>query len=748
MLKIPYFSYKRMLSLCLAVSLLASLPLAAFGAVPPLPGPAYPSVYDDFANPAGGTFKQQWSNWYNQSGGTGTYTKTTVDGRTVGKFTQTPTSGYSWAKFEPQHDIANFEGYRYLTVVMKNPGYANSRIRFDISDGSANYWMTAFTAVPADWTTFNFDMNQFPDLNKKNAHISIWLNQTGGEYGEMLVDEIRATSEYSGTAPTLTAAGIDASTGFENTTFTFDATYTDADNEPPVAMEIVLDDSTIYKMEEVSSADNTYTDGKAYTFSARLPAGGHSYYFRAADGTSDPTATSSQNVTVNGITQLIDINDNTTGAGLNQFQYEGAGWQYDAAATGSYQSDNHYTATTDEYAAFRFIGTQVKLYGTKGPDKGIAAISIDNGAELHVDTYAPTRQDNVLLYASPALSNSIHSLKARVTGFKNASSSGTQIAVDRTNVNAYAASLIDSINVSQAGYSANAYKAAKVTAVDAMTDLSYEILDGTDVIASGTMTDEGVTWNKHVYTIDFSAVTQTGSNFTVRSNGVSSYVFPIQTNMWDAYKDEMTTFYRLQRLEDTRAAYPEGYSSIAPSDKVFHPASFQDDAVIDGTHYDLTGGWHDAGDYGKYAGNMWVIGNIAISYNRHADSPLVSFDNDSNGIPDLIDEAKYGSDYLMKFADQLDGALYDFNGHTSFQHPEKVTDNIIGTADDRKPVQVAVNGSAKGAGSLAATARAISIALDNGDISAPNLTAMEEAAANYTEGALVLYNYAMNNQSG
>ena len=253
------------------------------------------------------------------------------------------------------------------------------------------------------------------------------------------------------------------------------------------------------------------------------------------------------------------------------------------------------------------------------------------------------------------------------------------------------------------------------------------------MIATGTMVDEGVTWNKHVYTIDFSAVTQTGNNFTVKSNGVSSYAFPIQPNMWDAYKDEMTTFYRLQRLEDTRAAYPEGYSSIAPSEKIFHPASFQDDAIVNGVHYDLTGGWHDAGDYGKYAGNMWVIGNIAISYNRHADSELVNFDNDSNGIPDLIDEAMYGSDYLMKFATQLNGALYDFSGHSAFIHPEKVTDNIVGTADDRKPTtnQPALNGSAKGAASLAATARAINTALANGKIAASKVAEVQALAASY-----------------
>ena len=131
-------------------------------------------------------------------------------------------------------------------------------------------------------------------------------------------------------------------------------------------------------------------------------------------------------MTVNSLTQVIDVNDNTIGTGYNQFQYAGSGWQYDAAPAGSYQSDNHYSAAANDYVTFKFIGTQVKLYGAKDPGNGIAAVSIDNGAELNVDTYAAAREDNALLYTSPTLSNGVHTLKVRVTGLKNTSSTGTR----------------------------------------------------------------------------------------------------------------------------------------------------------------------------------------------------------------------------------------------------------------------------------------------------------------------------------
>ncbi|MDR1060411.1 MAG: glycoside hydrolase family 9 protein [Clostridiales bacterium] len=302
--------------------------------------------------------------------------------------------------------------------------------------------------------------------------------------------------------------------------------------------------------------------------------------------------------------------------------------------------------------------------------------------------------------------------------------------------------------VSQAGYGKDDFKVAHVVSSSKLADTGFTLLSGTAELMRGDLQYEGVTWGKHVYTADFSEAKYTGADFTVRSNGVSSYAFPIEDNVWEEYVDEMAAFYRLMRLEDTRAAYPDGYSSIAPSEKAFHPASFLDDGVVGGARYDLSGGWQDAGDYGKYAGNMWVSGNIAISYIRHAQSGAVNFDNDGNGVPDLIDEAKYGCDYLLKFADQLDGALYDFAGHFGFEHPEKWTDNAAGTADDRVATQLATGGSAKGAASLAATSRAIRAALDEGRIEPSQIFAMLAYADRCEAAALTCYEFALANQNG
>ncbi len=305
--------------------------------------------------------------------------------------------------------------------------------------------------------------------------------------------------------------------------------------------------------------------------------------------------------------------------------------------------------------------------------------------------------------------------------------------------------------VSQAGYSASDYKNALVVSDTVLTDTYYQIVSATNAVYSGTMTNEGYYWNKYVYSIDFSQITTPGTSYTVRSNGVSSYSFPIATNIWSNYRDEMTAFYRLLRSGvSTEAAYPAGYSSVAPSAKLYHGAGHLDDAKsADGTkHYDLTGSWYDAGDYGKYGGNQWVGAEIALAYVRYANQPAVQYDNDHNQIPDLIDEAIFGSDYLVKYADQLNGEMYNLKNNAAFIHPEKATDNIPNTADDRKLSDLSVGGSAKSAGTLAATARAIRIAIANGAIPASKQADMNTLSDKYEAAAIVFYNYVVAHPDG
>ncbi|HEX3044480.1 MAG TPA: hypothetical protein VHY08_06980, partial [Bacillota bacterium] len=126
------------------------------------------------------------------------------------------------------------------------------------------------------------------------------------------------------------------------------------------------------------------------------------------------------------------VNDNATGTGTNQFEYVQS-WSY-GSQTGAYNNDNHWSSVTNAYYQVRFNGTQIKIYAAKASNHGIAAVSIDGGAETNVDFYASSRQEQALVYTSPSLAVGAHTLKVRVTGTKNASSSSYPIPADRVDI--------------------------------------------------------------------------------------------------------------------------------------------------------------------------------------------------------------------------------------------------------------------------------------------------------------------------
>ncbi len=132
------------------------------------------------------------------------------------------------------------------------------------------------------------------------------------------------------------------------------------------------------------------------------------------------------------VSGTTSLNDATTGTGLNQFNFSGT-WAT-STATGPYLGDNHYSNTTGSYYQVQFSGTQAKVYTEKNINMGIVGVSIDGGTETMVDAYASGRQDQQLVYTSPALTNATHTLKVRITGTKNAASIDTYATADRVDI--------------------------------------------------------------------------------------------------------------------------------------------------------------------------------------------------------------------------------------------------------------------------------------------------------------------------
>ncbi|HEY8876862.1 MAG TPA: GDSL-type esterase/lipase family protein [Roseateles sp.] len=116
------------------------------------------------------------------------------------------------------------------------------------------------------------------------------------------------------------------------------------------------------------------------------------------------------------------------------FSYDNTANWPSGAQNGAYLNDNHWSSVTNASYQLPFTGTQVKLYGAQAPAHGIAAVSVDGGAETFVDAYSATRKDDVLLWTSPVLPAGTHTLKVRNTGARNANATGNFVVGDRVDV--------------------------------------------------------------------------------------------------------------------------------------------------------------------------------------------------------------------------------------------------------------------------------------------------------------------------
>ncbi len=170
----------------------------------------------------------------------------------------------------------------------------------------------------------------------------------------------------------------------------------------------------------------------------------------------------------------VFINDNTTGTGLSQFNYQGA-WSY-GQQQGAYNTDDHWSNQTDAYYQVLFQGTQIKVYAALDPTHGIAGISIDGSAESLVDLYSATRTNNVVIYTSPVLASGQHVLKVRVTGTKSSAATGTNVNADKVEIiNNTSAPVITNLAINKASAASSVFDTTMTSdkAFDGKTDTRW-----------------------------------------------------------------------------------------------------------------------------------------------------------------------------------------------------------------------------------------------------------------------------------
>jgi endoglucanase len=146
-------------------------------------------------------------------------------------------------------------------------------------------------------------------------------------------------------------------------------------------------------------------------------------------------------------------------------------------------------------------------------------------------------------------------------------------------------------------------------------------------------------WGNFLYCfeIDFSTLQTTGQ-FYIELDGTRSFSFEINNNIFNSVRDSLSLFFKVQRC--------------GPTNPLLHdPCHLSDVAKVSGysdsSGVDVTGGWHDAGDYLKFFSTA-AYTTYLILFSYEFDSEKFNYDLNNNDVPDILEEARVGLDWLLR----------------------------------------------------------------------------------------------------
>ncbi|MDN3204549.1 glycoside hydrolase family 9 protein [Algoriphagus sediminis] len=165
-------------------------------------------------------------------------------------------------------------------------------------------------------------------------------------------------------------------------------------------------------------------------------------------------------------------------------------------------------------------------------------------------------------------------------------------------------------------------------------------------------------------------------NFTAGPSGVYEFLYSdeivseiiITKKPYSPYLNDLVTF-----MQQQRCGYNPYFGVVCHQNdgKLFYSP------VPDSTFYDFSGGWHDAGDQLKYLiTSSNATARMLMAYQMAPEKFVDSVDHLGHGfpneIPDVLDEAKWGLDWLLKLHPREDWLIHqvaDDRDHRGFKFP-------------------------------------------------------------------------------
>ena len=139
------------------------------------------------------------------------------------------------------------------------------------------------TTIPMEdsWRRYELDLSPVAGRIVKLSWHLVDRDESAQGRG-VAIDFIKVAGNFNNSIPSLGSLSCSPESGFNGSYFTFNVTYSDADNDRPEHIMLVLDNGTrTVEMVPVEEWDEIWTDGKNYTASVNLTLGAHDHFARA-----------------------------------------------------------------------------------------------------------------------------------------------------------------------------------------------------------------------------------------------------------------------------------------------------------------------------------------------------------------------------------------------------------------------------------------------------------------------------------
>ncbi len=242
------------------------------------------------------------------------------------------------------------------------------------------------------------------------------------------------------------------------------------------------------------------------------------------------------------------------------------------------------------------------------------------------------------------------------------------------------------IRINQVGYLQQSNKVAVLCSKENISPKNFEVCDAltdetiytsTKIITYGEFSPF-----KNTFRLDFSEFKTKGSYY-LKCDDVRSPNFKISNDAYNGSADFLLKYMRQQQC---------GYNPLLKDSCHTHDGFIIYNPPKDSQYINVVGGWHDASDYLQYVTTSAnAVFQMLFAYQQNPESFSDSFDKNgdsgSNGIPDILDQAKWGLDWLVKM-NPRDKEMYnqiaDDRDHQGFKLPN--LDSISYGIDLERPV--------------------------------------------------------------